>query len=194
MSPAGEAAEARAQNSAAARSNVKVIVAQYTEAAAMDPDSYIAQLRALVGPRLLVLPSVRAIVADREGRVLLQKRRDFGNWGLPGGMPEPGESIEQAIVRETLEETGLRIAGLRPVGFASDPVTEAVTYPNGHQVHSFSLILHATEWSGELRPTDPETVALQFFDPASLPDMQTCQRRTVEKFVEYQRTGEFQLY
>jgi ADP-ribose pyrophosphatase YjhB (NUDIX family) len=160
----------------------------------MDPNSYLAQIRSLVGSRLLLLPSVRAICLDDGGRVLLQRRRDFGDWGLPGGSPEPGESVAEAIVRETLEETGLRINGLRPVGFASDPASEVVTYPNGHQVHSFSLILHATEWTGELSPTDPETTALEFFDAAALPPMQECQRRTVEKFLEFQRTGEFQLY
>jgi 8-oxo-dGTP diphosphatase len=160
----------------------------------MDPHSYIGEIRELVGSRLLLLPSVRAICLDQRGRVLLQKRRDFGNWGLPGGSPEPGESVEEAIVREVLEETGLHISGLRPFGFASEPSTEVVTYPNGHQVHSFSLLLHAAEWTGQLQATDPETVALEFFDPSALPAMHECQRRTVEKFVEFQRTGTFQLY
>ena len=160
----------------------------------LDPESYIGQLRALVGPRLLAMPSVRAVCEDSRGRVLLQKRRDFDNWGLPGGGPEPGESISDAIVRETLEETGLTISGFRPVGFASDPATEMVTYPNGHRVHSFSLIVHATGWTGRLEAAHPETVALDFFDPGRLPEMHECQRRSVEKFLEYRRTGEFQLY
>jgi 8-oxo-dGTP pyrophosphatase MutT (NUDIX family) len=160
----------------------------------LDPQSHIGQLRSLVGSRVLALPSVRAVIEGAGGRVLLQKRRDFGNWGLPGGGPEPGESISDAIVREVLEETGLTISAFHPIGFASDPASETVTYPNGHQVHSFSLIVHATAWTGELQPADPETVALEFYDPRRLPDMQPCQRRSVEKFLEHLRTGEFQLY
>ena len=160
----------------------------------MDPHSYLGEIRALAGSRLLLLPSVRAICEDAHGRVLLQKRRDFDNWGVPGGMPEPGESVTEAIVREVFEETGLHVSGLRPVGFASDPATEMVTYPNGHRVHSFSLILYASEWTGELNPTDEETVALEFFDPLRLPVMEECQRRTVEAFLAFQKTGQFQLY
>jgi ADP-ribose pyrophosphatase YjhB (NUDIX family) len=160
----------------------------------VDPKSYLGELRTLVGDRLLLLPSVRAICEDERGWVLLQQRRDFGNWGPPGGLPEPGESAEQAIVREALEETGLQVGGLRAFGFASDPATEMVTYPNGHRVHSFTLLFHAVQWSGELRPMDAETVALAFFDPRDLPAMEPCQRRTVEKFLAYKRTGEFQLY
>lgn len=160
----------------------------------MASESHVEKLRRLLGPQLLLLPSVRAVCEDHRGWVLLQERRDFGNWGPPGGMPEPGESATQAIVREVLEETGLHISGLRPIGFASEPATERVKYPNGDEVHSFTLILHATEWSGELRSTDPETKSLRFHDPLRLPPMEPCQRRTIEKFLEFKRTGQFQLY
>jgi G:T/U-mismatch repair DNA glycosylase len=55
--------------------------------------------------------AVRALVVDRDGRVLLvQYRRPVGDdtwWGTPGGGIEPGESHEQALVRELREEIGL---------------------------------------------------------------------------------------
>jgi 8-oxo-dGTP pyrophosphatase MutT (NUDIX family) len=159
-----------------------------------DPNSYLGRLRAFVGTRLLMLPSVRAICLDGNGRVLLQRRRDFGNWGLPGGSPEPAESVVDGIAREVMEETGLTIGRVRAIGFASDPATEVVVYPHGDRAHAFSLILLVEEWSGELRPTDPETLALDFFDPSDLPAMEPCQHRTVEAYLEYRRTGEFQLY
>lgn len=52
----------------------------------------------------------RAIIVDDEGRVLLGKRAggtDAGKWALVGGKPDDGETPEQAVVREVLEETGL---------------------------------------------------------------------------------------
>lgn len=161
----------------------------------MDPNSYVGQLRAVLGPRLLLLPSVRAIVEDERGWVLLQGRADFGNWGPPGGMPEPGESAAQAIVREVREETGLEVdaSTIEAVCFASDPATESIVYPNGHQVHSFTLVMRMRA-SGELHAADSETTDVAYFDPQDLPAMQPDQRRTVEMYLQYKKTGRFQLY
>jgi 8-oxo-dGTP diphosphatase len=55
-------------------------------------------------------------VVVREGRVLLARRGKeplFGRWVVPGGTVELGETLEQALVREMEEETGLRV---EPVG------------------------------------------------------------------------------
>ena len=46
-----------------------------------------------------VRPSVSAVIL-RERRLLLQKRSDGGQWGLPGGSVEVGESVLQALSRE----------------------------------------------------------------------------------------------
>ncbi|MGI5330928.1 RapZ C-terminal domain-containing protein [Actinomadura nitritigenes] len=54
--------------------------------------------------------------ADR--RVLLIRRRDTGQWAIPGGMVEPGETAEAAMRRELLEETGADLTGLAPVVLA----------------------------------------------------------------------------
>ena len=54
---------------------------------------------------------VGAVIVD-EGRVVLIKRKYEplkGHWSLPGGMVEIGETLESALSREMLEETGLRV-------------------------------------------------------------------------------------
>ena len=56
----------------------------------------------------------------RDGRLLLVKRKrppEAGCWNLPGGKVDFGERVEDAIVREIAEETGLKIALLRPLGW-----------------------------------------------------------------------------
>ena len=92
-------------------------------------DSYVGRLRALVGHQILLMPGSRIVIEQDDGKILLQLRSDFGVWGLPGGMPEPGESITETIVREVLEETGFTISSCQPFGFGSDPGREtSVSY------------------------------------------------------------------
>ena len=56
--------------------------------------------------------AVKALVADKQGRLLAIRRSAAssqfgGNWDLPGGKVDPGESFDVALVREVAEETGL---------------------------------------------------------------------------------------
>lgn len=54
--------------------------------------------------------SVAGVIVDDAGRALLIRRRDNGHWEPPGGVLEPGETIPEALQREVLEETGIKIA------------------------------------------------------------------------------------
>ena len=61
------------------------------------------------------------IAADR---ILLVRRGRppfRGRWALPGGFVEVGETVEEAVVREVAEETGLRPAGVELLGVYSRP-------------------------------------------------------------------------
>ncbi|MEH2207407.1 MAG: NUDIX domain-containing protein [Nostoc sp.] len=157
-------------------------------------DSYLGKLRQILGDRLLLLFSVYVIIEDNLGRVLLQKRSDFKLWGLPGGYPEVGESAEECSTREVFEETGLTVKRFEAVGFSSNPAFETVTYPNGDRVQTFNLILRSVEWEGSLTCLDGESLALEFFDLADLPALTSNDRHVLEKFQEYKKSGEFQLF
>ena len=70
------------------------------------------------------IPCVGAIVKDEAGRLLLIQRGhepETGRWSLPGGRIEPGESDEQAVVRETREETGLQVTCGTLIGSVQRP-------------------------------------------------------------------------
>ena len=56
-----------------------------------------------------------ALVQNQRGEVLLVRRADDGRWAMPGGWVDPGETPEQAVVREVAEETGLQVSAPRLV-------------------------------------------------------------------------------
>ena len=115
-----------------------------------------------------IRPSVSAVILDRRKGLLLQQRSDGGQWGLPGGSVEIGESVTEATAREVREETGLNVTVGRLVGVYSDPQLQIVRYPNGNVWHYVNLCFECVVHGGELRTCD-ETLALKFFSVRRLP-------------------------
>lgn len=112
---------------------------------------------------------VGVVIRNQHGQILLEKRRDCGMWGLPGGKIEAGESIKQAAIREVKEETGLTVQITRLLGVYSEPKDRIVTYLNNGDVrHLIDIVLEARIISGELCCSS-ESEELKFFHPASLP-------------------------
>ncbi|MGI5286556.1 NUDIX hydrolase [Nonomuraea polychroma] len=100
-----------------------------------------------------LVPSVNVIVTNDADELLMIRRSDNGNWAVPGGAIDLGESIPAAAVRETEEETGVlcEITGL--VGTYSDPKHVILYTSNGEARQEFSLVLTARPVSGEPRPS-----------------------------------------
>jgi 8-oxo-dGTP pyrophosphatase MutT (NUDIX family) len=115
-----------------------------------------------------VRASVSAVIFDRQGRLLLQQRSDGGQWGLPGGSVEIGESLHQAVAREVAEETGLRVAARRLVGVYSHPDLQIVRYPDGNAWHYVNVCFECGVRGGRLTTCD-ETLALAWVMPGRLP-------------------------
>ncbi|MEU8404309.1 NUDIX domain-containing protein [Nonomuraea sp. NPDC048892] len=100
-----------------------------------------------------LVPSVNVVVTNEAGELLLIRRSDNDNWALPGGAIDLGESIPQAAIRETFEETGIscEITGL--VGTYSDP-NHVIHYTSNDEVRQeFSLVLTARPIDGEPTPS-----------------------------------------
>ncbi|MER7043863.1 NUDIX hydrolase [Streptomyces jumonjinensis] len=71
-------------------------------------------------------PAVAAAIVVHDNRVLMVRRRVSEgqlSWQFPAGKVEPGESRENAAVRETHEETGLKVNALELLGERIHPVT-----------------------------------------------------------------------
>lgn len=80
----------------------------------------------------IVLTADPIIITDDEKVVLVKRNFDpyKDHWALPGGIVEYGETVEDAVVREAKEETGLDIKPEKLAGVYSDPGRD----PRGHFV------------------------------------------------------------
>ena len=83
---------------------------------------------------------------------------------------EPGETIAECLVREVLEETGLKVEPERLIGVYSDPVVNHVVFANGDQVQLVSATFECRVVGGCLRPDGDESLDAVYFAPDSLPE------------------------
>jgi len=94
------------------------------------------------------------IAVIHENKILLTKREDFETWILPSGGVEDGESISQAAIRETKEETGLDVELTRLVGIYS-------RLGNMSPVHAVLFV--AKPVRGEIKCQEGETIEVEWF-------------------------------
>ena len=87
-------------------------------------------------------------LVDRPGRpvVLIERRNPPSGWAIPGGFVDVGERLEQAAVREALEETSLHVRLKVLLGCYSDPARD----PRGHTITP----VYVGEASGDPRAAD----------------------------------------
>lgn len=130
--------------------------------------SYLSALRKTIGSARLMVPAVAAIIRRDDGAILLQRRADTGNWSLPAGAIEPGETPSQALLREVLEETGMEVA-VDSIAAVIGGHAGRVTYPNGDRVEYVVTLFNCGLLDRQTTDHDAETVALDWFAPDRLP-------------------------
>lgn len=104
-------------------------------------------------PASSIVPSVNVVVTNDAGEVLLIRRSDNGNWALPGGAVDLGESLIQAAVRETREESGIECEVTGLSGIYTDPGHVILYTSDGEVRQEFSVVLTARATGGEPAPS-----------------------------------------
>ena len=101
-----------------------------------------------------MVPSVNVVVTNADGDVLLIRRTDNQNWAVPGGAIDLGESMVQAAIRETKEESGIDCSITGLVGIYTDPKHVILYTSNGEARQEFSILLTAHATGGTATPSD----------------------------------------
>ena len=130
---------------------------------------YINRLRKYIGNQPLLMVGSTVLVLDAQNRLLMMKRSDSGNWGVPGGAMELGETTEETARRELLEETGLEVGDLTLFDVFSGKELY-YRYPSGEEVYNVSIVYLTHDVHGTVKLFDGEHYDFQYFDLANLPE------------------------
>jgi 8-oxo-dGTP diphosphatase len=132
-------------------------------------------------------------VIIQDGKVVLVKRRFeplAGQWSLPGGRLELGETLEAGLAREMLEETGLEVE----VGPVVDVFDRILLDPERKVRYHYVLIDYLCRPVGGMLNHGSDVAAAEFADPGQLDQYRLTPKATsvIEKAVEVARTHQWE--
>ncbi|MEH7748195.1 NUDIX domain-containing protein [Neobacillus drentensis] len=130
---------------------------------------YCEDMREVIGnsPLIIVRPSV-AIINDF-GEILLS-RYSGATWGVPGGILQLNESVEECITRNVLEEIGIKINALNLFGVYSGKELINRVEESGDEYQTIAIGYLCTEYEGEITTDSNQGKEAQFFGSNQLPE------------------------
>jgi len=128
-------------------------------------------VRERIGKALYIAAGAVSAVLRQDGRLLMVKRADDGEWTLPGGYTNLGENVAHTALREILEETGLHTTPQRILGIYS-PRTPCV-YPNGDPAQVLLTVFLARPQDEQPRPDGVEVSQTAWMTPKQVLALET---------------------
>jgi 8-oxo-dGTP pyrophosphatase MutT (NUDIX family) len=159
--------------------------------------SYLWRIRQKLGSELVLMPGASVVVERERGEVLLLRRSDTGEWCVPAGAAEVGDSFARTAINELKEEAGLIVdeSDLVPFGCLSDPAFHLIEYPSGDITHCFAMCFAVRSWRGDLVHDAGEMAGLAFYDLAELPTpMHGPAAKVCEMYDRFRVSGRFQSF
>ena len=130
---------------------------------------YVRRLRAAVGHDMLLLPSVAVLARDHEGRLLLMRSSDSGQWQTVGGAIDLEETPQDAARREAFEEAGVEVQLGGIMAVLGGPQYR-MTYPNGDETAYVTTVFEAAVVGGAMAADGKEASDVAWFAPDDLVD------------------------
>src|SRR5437868_4254217 len=131
-----------------------------------------------------LVPAAGVLAVNERGEILLQRRRDTGQWALPMGKQEIGETVTQCAIRECAEETGVEVEIIGVLGIFSDPA-HIVAYTDGEVRQEYEVTLLGRPTGGAPRP-NVEASDVCWAAPATLDqlDVHPTMRRQIDHYLD----------
>ena len=130
--------------------------------------------------------------AFRDGRILLVKESSDGNWALPGGWADVGESPSESVEREVWEEAGFMVKAKRLAA-----IYDRSKHPHKPLMHyHIYKLFFICEITGGKPTTSEETEEVAFFDQNNLPELSITKTlpEQITKMFEYHHRPELPVY
>jgi 8-oxo-dGTP pyrophosphatase MutT (NUDIX family) len=132
-----------------------------------------------------LVPSANVIVVNDQDQILMIRRTDNDNWAVPGGAMDLGETIVDAALRETQEETGIvcEVTGL--IGIYTNP-KHVIRYTSNDEIRQeFSIVFTAKPVSGQLAASN-ESADPQWVNADAIPGlvMHPSMRERVQHYLD----------
>lgn len=122
------------------------------------------------------VPTVDVIIETEGGIVLISRNNPPPGWALPGGFVEYGESLESAALRESFEETGLRVKLVEQLHTYSDPSRDP-------RMHTISTVFIATAHGLPTAGDDAAEAAV--FTRVNLPTLAFDHQEIIDDYYRY---------
>ncbi|MGG2027107.1 NUDIX domain-containing protein [Gottfriedia sp. S16(2024)] len=116
---------------------------------------------------MIVRPSVAILNAVGE---ILFYQNGGGNWGIPGGILQLNESVEECIKRSVLEYIGLKLNSLTLIGVYPGAEFINKVEGSGDEYHTVAIGYICTDFENEICPDQNQSIEVQFFHLSQLPD------------------------
>ncbi len=141
---------------------------------------YISYMRKIIGHKKMISVGLAAVLIDKEGKILLEKRTDNGKYCLPGGSINFDETVTEGLIREVYEETGIKIENPNLFMILSGKKEEFI-YPNGDVTDYVDLIFYTYLKEGQdvRMDHDDESSEIRFYSLDHLPEKEEFLRGTL---------------
>lgn len=130
-----------------------------------------------------------AVAVVNDSKVLMVQRNDSGNWSLPGGTLDFGESMTDCAIRELREETGLDVSLVDVIGIYTDP-NILIEYSDGEVRQEFTIVYYGTTLNSHV-VIDDESCGYAWIDLEKINSvtMADSQRRRLKDVASYLSTN-----
>jgi ADP-ribose pyrophosphatase YjhB (NUDIX family) len=141
---------------------------------------YWHRIRQAVGTESIIVPAAAGAIMQ-DGKILLVRHSQLKKWQIPGGVHEPGESIQDTVQREITEELGLTLRARDLVAIYSGPKW-MIEYPDGNHIQQLLFFFLMEGRVDQIRLQETEVTAYRFFQLDEIPDdtMECCKQKAAD--------------